>query len=333
MRRVRVLVALAAAGAMFPAKPQIRFEEVARKAGLPFQLRNAAAGGFHSIELMVGGVAVLDFNNDGCADIFFTNGAAIPSLRKTGPEFFNRLYRNNCDMTFTDVTEHAGVAGEGYSMAVAAADFDNDGFTDIFVAGVNRNILYRNLGNGRFEDVTAKAGLTGADPRLGKPWSVSAGWFDYDNDGWLDLFVSNYVAWDPAIDARYTPKENRFYCHPDSYAGLPNQLFHNNRDRCVAGIRHRKAHRQGDGSRLRRLRPGRVHRRVCGERLRPQFPVSQPARWDVSRDSGSRRGAPRGRRCHRRHGGRLNGDLAKVAATTGNGMRVDRLADLQDRIG
>lgn len=230
MRRVRALVALAAAGAMFPAQPQIRFEEVARKAGLPFQLRNGATGGFHSIELMVGGVAVLDFNNDGCADIFFTNGAAIPSLRKTGPEFFNRLYRNNCDKTFTDVTGQAGVAGEGYSMAAAAADFDNDGFTDIFVAGVNRNILYRNLGNGRFEDVTVKAGLTGVDPKIGKPWSVSAGWFDYDNDGWLDLFVSNYVAWDPAIDARCTPKENRFYCHPNSYAGLPNQLFHNNRD-------------------------------------------------------------------------------------------------------
>src|SRR6202035_464921 len=99
--------------------PQIRFEEIARKAGLQFQVKNGAEGQFHQIELTGGGVAVLDYNNDGCMDIFFTNGAAIPSLRKTGPEFHNRLFRNNCDMTFTDVTEQAGLAGEGYAMGVS----------------------------------------------------------------------------------------------------------------------------------------------------------------------------------------------------------------------
>ena len=229
---MRAVCAIAAVGAMLlsPARAQIQFEEIGAKAGLNFRLNNSAGQRFHQIELMVGGLAALDFNNDGCMDLFFTNGAAIPSLRKTGPEFYNRLYRNNCDGTFTDVTAAAGLAGEGYSMAAATADFDNDGVTDIFVAGVNRNILYRNLGNGRFQDVTVKAGMTGIDPKLGKPWSIAAGWFDYDNDGWLDLFVSNYVAWDPATEPVCGPPENRFYCHPNAYRGLPNQLFHNNRD-------------------------------------------------------------------------------------------------------
>ncbi|MEK7754502.1 MAG: VCBS repeat-containing protein, partial [Acidobacteriota bacterium] len=161
---------------------------------------------------------------DGCTDIYFVNGAALPSLEKNQPGFGNRLYRNNCDMTFTDVTAKAGVAGEGYSMAVATADFDNDGFIDIFVAGVNRNTLFRNRGDGRFEDVTAKAGVSG------QVWSISAGWFDYDNDGWLDLLVSNYVAWDPRTEPRCGPPDAPIYCHPNSYRPLPNQLFHNNRD-------------------------------------------------------------------------------------------------------
>ena len=209
---------------LVPAVAQIRFEEVAHKAGLQFRLLNAASGKFHQIELTGGGVAVLDYNNDGCTDIFFTNGAAIPSLLKTGPEFHNRLFRNNCNMTFTDVTAKAGVAGEGYSMGVAVADFDNDGFPDLFVAGVNRNILYRNLGNGQFADVTAKSGITGTD------WAVSAGWFDYDNDGWLDLFVSNYVVWNAKTEPRCGTPERQFYCHPRSYEGLPGQLYHNNHD-------------------------------------------------------------------------------------------------------
>jgi hypothetical protein len=209
---------------------QIRFEDIARKSGLNFTLKNGAGGQYRQVELMPGGVAVLDYNNDGCMDIFFTNGAALPSLRKTGPEFSNRLFRNNCDLTFTDVTGKAGLAGEGYSMAAAVADFDNDGFPDLFVAGVNRNILYRNRGDGTFEDITEKAGLSGVDSRYGKMWSVSAGWFDYDNDGRLDLFVSNYVLWDPLKEKTCGPADHRLYCHPDNYAGTPNQLFHNNGD-------------------------------------------------------------------------------------------------------
>ncbi len=227
LRRLTIgIVAATCAGS--PPASDIRFEEIARKAGLTFEYRNGAKGRFNQIELMGGGVAVLDYNNDGCMDIFFTNGAEIPSLRKTGPEFHNRLFRNNCDLTFTDVTDEAGLAGEGYSMAVAAADFDRDGFTDIFVAGVHRNYLYKNLGNGHFADISAKSGLGGGGS--GNPWSISAGWLDYDNDGWLDLFVSNYVVWDAATEQRCGTTEQQFYCHPSAYTGLAGQLFHNNRD-------------------------------------------------------------------------------------------------------
>ena len=222
--------ALALLIAAFGSNAQIRFEDVAQKAGLKFQLNNGAAGGFHQIELMPGGVAAIDFNRDGCMDVFFTNGALTPSLDKSKPEFYNRLFQNDCRGHFIDVTGRAGVAGSGYSMAVAVADYDNDGFPDIFVAGVDRNILYHNLGNGTFEDVTRKAGLQGLDPVYGKMWSISAGWFDADNDGWLDLFVSNYVGWDPNREPACGLASNRLYCHPSAYPGRPNQLFRNNHD-------------------------------------------------------------------------------------------------------
>jgi hypothetical protein len=208
------------------AQAQIRFEDAAEKSGLHFVLNNGAAGGFHQIELMPGGVAAIDFDRDGCTDIFFTNGASSPSLEKSKPEFYNRLYRNDCHGRFTDVTDKAGLRGAGYSMAAAVADFDNDGFPDIFVAGVNRNILYHNRGDGSFEDVTQKAHLDSGD-RL---WSISAGWFDADNDGYLDLFVSNYVTWDPAKEPSCSLAATRFYCHPDNYQGRTMQLFRNNHD-------------------------------------------------------------------------------------------------------
>ncbi|MCX6603132.1 MAG: CRTAC1 family protein [Acidobacteria bacterium] len=218
-RFLLLLTALEAAAA----PPPIRFEEIAAQSGLRFELQNGEAGGFHQIELTLGGVAAFDYNNDGCTDIFFTNGAAIPSLRKTSPKFSNRLFRNNCNLTFTDVTAETDLAGEGYAMAVATADYDNDGFADLFVAGVKGNTLYRNLGNGRF----AAAPLPLPDA---PKWAVSAGWFDYDNDGWLDLFVANYVVWDAATEPRCGTPERQYYCHPNAYQGLPNQLFHNNHD-------------------------------------------------------------------------------------------------------
>ena len=209
---------------------QIRFEDTAHKAGLRFELHNGAAGDFHQIELMPGGVAAFDFNNDGCMDIFFANGADSPSLEKKSPVYHNRLYRNNCDGTFTDVTEKAGLSGYGYSNGVAAADYDNDGFTDLFVAGVHGNVLYRNRGDGTFEDVTRKAGLAGDKSPPGKMWSIAAGWFDADNDGFLDLVITNYVAWSPVTERPCGPAGARLYCHPGNYPGTFNQIFRNNHD-------------------------------------------------------------------------------------------------------
>ena len=171
----------------------IRFENTIDASKIDFVLKNSVSPQRYSIETMTGGVAVLDYNNDGLLDIFFTNGAEIPSLKKSNPGFYNRLFRNNGDGTFTDVTEKAGVAGVGYSMGVAAGDFDNDGFVDLYVAGFNRNQLLHNNGDGTFTDVTEKAGVSAIIPGRGKAWAVAAGWFDYNNDGLLDLFVVNYL--------------------------------------------------------------------------------------------------------------------------------------------
>ena len=127
---------------------------------------------------MAGGVAVFDYDNDGNLDIVFTNGANIASLKKTSPKYWNRLFRNNGDATFTDVTEKAGLAGTGYDIGVAVGDYENDGYEDIFVAGVHRNTLYHNNGDGTFADVTQKAGLAKPDKEYGPLWSVGAAWVE-----------------------------------------------------------------------------------------------------------------------------------------------------------
>lgn len=212
--------------------PAPRFVDIAATAGVTFRLQHSPTAQKHQIETMPGGVAVLDYDRDGMMDIYFTNGARSPSLRRTGPEHWNRLYRNLGNGRFSDVTERAGVRGDGYMMGAAAADFDNDGYPDLFVAGVGRNILYRNLGNGTFRDVSGDAHISRPHPKYGPMWSIHGAWADVDRDGWLDLFVVNYCVWDPAREP-YCGEQGpglRTYCHPRHYAPLPNQLFRNNRD-------------------------------------------------------------------------------------------------------
>ena len=208
----------------------IEFEDTIKSSKIKFTLRNSISPQRYSIETMMGGVALFDYNNDGLLDIFFTNGAAIPSLEKANPDYYNRLFRNNGDGTFTDVTESAGLKGIGYSMGVAAADYDNDGFVDLYVTGVNANQLFHNNGDGTFTDVTEKAGVSGRIPGYGKPWAVTAGWIDYDNDGRLDLFVVNYLNYDIKTATLCHIQEYPAYCSPDGFQGTPNILYHNNGD-------------------------------------------------------------------------------------------------------
>ena len=205
------------------ARGEIRFQDLAAPAGLEFTLENAPTAAKHLPETMAGGVAAFDYDGDGLVDIFFTNGAAMPSLVKEGARYRNRLFKNLGNWRFRDVTNEAGLAGAGYSMAASAADFDNDGHADLFVAGVRHNILYRNRGNGTFEDVTATAGIGSAE------WSVGGAWFDFDGDGLLDLFVVNYVEWTPAFDqfCGDAARHIRVYCHPKLFKGSANRLYRN----------------------------------------------------------------------------------------------------------
>lgn len=219
-------LALSGAAQAPPPAGTVAFRDVAGSAGLTFVHQHSPTPDKHYVESAPGGLAVLDYNSDGRADIFFTNGAQTPALQKTSPAFANRLFRNDGGMRFTDVTADAGVVGAGYAMGAAAGDFDNDGHPDLFVAGVRQNQLLRNRGDGRFEDVTAKAGFRSGE------WSVAAGWFDYDNDSRLDLFVVNYVQWS-AAGSRYCGDQSRglrIYCHPRFFQGLPNRLYRNRGD-------------------------------------------------------------------------------------------------------
>jgi len=197
---------------------------------IDFTLDSCETMGRYAPETMAGGVGVFDYDNDGDLDVFFANGADIKTLKKTGEKYSNRLFANDGNANFTDVTEEAGLAGEGYDNGVSIADYDNDGYKDLFVGGLHRSTLYHNNGDGTFTDVTKEAGLAEEDPEYGPMWSVGGAWVDVNNDGLLDLFQANYLKWDAATEPTCQWRGRREYCHPKFYGKLPNQLFLNQGD-------------------------------------------------------------------------------------------------------
>ena len=205
----------------------VTFVNVAQESGIVFQHDNAASPEKYLIETMGSGAAWLDYNQDGLLDAYLVNSAATRAYTPAEP-LRNALYRNKGDGTFLDVTVEAGVAAEElFGTGVAVGDFDNDGDADIFVTGYPRSILYRNEADGTFADVTDSAGVENA----GK-WGSSAGWFDYDNDGLLDLVVANYLDWteDNNIFCGEKRPGYQAYCHPNKYRGQKPTLFRNNGD-------------------------------------------------------------------------------------------------------
>ncbi len=224
LSKVGALAACALSLAAQTARP--RFTDIAPKSRFSYVTRNGYDGDRKYFpQPLCGGIAVLDFDNDGHEDLYFTNGAKFPTLKKDAP-FYNALYHNKGDGTFEDVTARAGLAGEslGYSLGAAAADFDNDGFTDLFVANAGPNTLYRNNGDGTFRDVSATAGLAKPSNTL----SVQGAWIDFDRDGRLDLVLSNYTIWTAAADRRCIREDGvDFYCHPKTYPPVPHRLYRN----------------------------------------------------------------------------------------------------------
>jgi hypothetical protein len=222
--------------------------------GVDFVLRNSPTSRKYLIETMPGGVALLDYNNDGLLDIFLVNGGHVRdpmrspfSFDRQDPAYWNRLYRQNKDGSFTDVTQQAGLANAGdtnYGMGVAVGDYDNDGYPDIYVTNYGKNILYRNNGDGTFTDVTAKAGVAAGG------WSVSAGFLDYDNDGKLDLFVTRYLDWS-VEKSKTCGAEKPTYCPPGEFPAIANILYHNRGDgtfedvSVASGIAAKKGHGLG----------------------------------------------------------------------------------------
>lgn len=205
------------------------FVDITAASGVRFLHKASHTSKKYLPETMGAGVALLDYDNDGRLDIYLVNGAPIGDPtpagtipKKTGPEYWNRLYHQKKDGTFEDVTERSGVAGTGYGMGVAAGDYDNDGYEDLYVTQYGRNILYHNNGNGTFTDVTAEAGVAGSG------WSTSATWVDYDKDGRLDLVVARYLTWDfsDLWCGEHIPG-HRAYCHPDLFKPITLLLYHN----------------------------------------------------------------------------------------------------------
>jgi enediyne biosynthesis protein E4 len=215
---------LSSKSSVIPQRPH--FIDITPRAQVSYYTNNGYAGRKYFQQPMCGGVAILDFDNDGRMDLFFTNGAELPELKKADASFYNCLLRNEGDGTFKDVTSEAGVTGSqlDFCYGVAAGDFDNDGYTDLFVCSTRRNALLHNQGNGSFVDVTAQSGL---DQKPRNTLSIQGAWFDYDNDGLFDLVLSNYTLWTPGTDQRCLNGSTEVYCHPKVYVSVPHRLYHN----------------------------------------------------------------------------------------------------------
>jgi hypothetical protein len=221
-----------------PTGPQapspVTFSDITAQTGINFRHQASKTSLKYLLETMGGGVAIFDYDNDGRMDLFFTNGASLKDPTPKGempdkrePKYWNRLYHQKVDGTFADVTERAGLKGDGYSMGAAAGDYDNDGHFDLYVTGYGENHLYHNNGDGTFTDTTRKLSVDVGG------WSTSAGWFDYDRDGRLDLFVVRYMDWDFESGSLYcgVPSPGpRAYCHPDNFKGATNNLYHQRAD-------------------------------------------------------------------------------------------------------
>lgn len=203
------------------------FTDVSGHSAIPYRTNNDFTGRKYFPQPMCGGVAAIDYDNDGAVDLFFTNGAKLPDLKKTDASFYNCLLRNKGNGTFEDVTDKAGLSGAnlGFSFGVAAGDYDNDGNEDLFISNAGQNALYKNNGNGTFTDVSKGSGL---DQKPKDVLSVGGAWFDYDNDGLLDLIVTNYTAWTPQTDVHcYMDEKREEYCSPTVYKSVESRLYHN----------------------------------------------------------------------------------------------------------
>jgi enediyne biosynthesis protein E4 len=213
-------------------QPGESFVDVTQRLGVSFQYLSSRTSKKYLLETMGPGVALFDYDNDGRLDIYFVNGAPLADPtpkgtvpKKTGPQYWSRLYHQKPDGTFEDVTEKSGLQGAGYGMGVAVGDYDNDGYEDLYVTAYGGNKLYHNNGNGTFTDVTQKAGVEGSG------WSTSAAWVDLDGDGFLDLVVLRYLDWDfDDIWCGEHKEGYRAYCHPDYFKPVAPLVYHNNKD-------------------------------------------------------------------------------------------------------
>jgi enediyne biosynthesis protein E4 len=225
----------------------VQFRDVTQAAGIHFHHERASSSQKLYLETMGPGVAWIDYNNDGYLDAFFVNSGVTP-LFHADPPPQPALYRNNRDGTFTDVTAQSKIHTDGtFFFGVAVADYDNDGFPDIYMTGYRHSVLLHNNGDGTFTDVTAKAGV-GDDGA----WGTAAGWFDYDHDGKLDLLVTNYVQYDqdhPELCGDDRPGY-RSYCHPDHFHGTSAKLYHNNGDGTFTDVTEKAGLAKTDGKSL-----------------------------------------------------------------------------------